>query len=114
MDETNKTTVIRNAAWLVAWDEATGGHEYRRDCDLAFRGNSIAHVGPGYEGPADEAIDGERLMVVPGLVFVVLGLAIILYPQILAWLVSLALIVVGLAMLAMVSFMRRIGKRVQK
>jgi uncharacterized membrane protein HdeD (DUF308 family) len=53
-------------------------------------------------------------MIVPGLVFVVLGIAIILYPQILAWLVSLALIVVGLAMLAMVSFMRRMGKRVQK
>jgi cytosine/adenosine deaminase-related metal-dependent hydrolase len=73
MDETNKTTVIRNAAWLVAWNEATGGHEYRRDCDLAFRGNSIVHVGsgcggPGYEGPADEVIAGERLMVMPGLV----------------------------------------------
>ena len=53
-------------------------------------------------------------MIVPGLVFIVLGIAIILYPQILAWLVSLALIVVGLAMLAMVSFMRRMGKRVQK
>jgi len=53
-------------------------------------------------------------MIIPGLVFVVLGIAIIVYPQILAWLVSLALIVVGLSMLAMVSFMRRMGKRVQK
>jgi uncharacterized membrane protein HdeD (DUF308 family) len=53
-------------------------------------------------------------MIVPGLVFVVLGIAIILYPHILAWLVSLALIVVGFAMLAMVSFMRRMGKRAQK
>ena len=53
-------------------------------------------------------------MIVPGLVFVVLGIAIIIYPQILVWLVSLALIVVGLAMLAMVRFMRRMGKRVQK
>jgi len=53
-------------------------------------------------------------MIIPGLVFVVLGIAIIVYPQILAWLVSLALIVVGLALLAMVSFMRRMGKRVQK
>jgi len=52
--------------------------------------------------------------IIPGLVFVVLGIAIIVYPQILAWLVSLALIVVGLALLAMVSFMRRMGKRVQK
>ena len=53
-------------------------------------------------------------MIVPGLIFVVLGIAIILYPQILVWLVSLALIVVGLAMLAMVRFMRRMRKRVQK
>lgn len=50
-------------------------------------------------------------MIVPGLIFVALGIAIILYPQILAWLVAIALIVMGLAMLMMVNFMRRFGKR---
>ena len=32
-------------------------------------------------------------MIIPGLIFVVLGVIIILYPQILAWLVATALIV---------------------
>jgi cytosine/adenosine deaminase-related metal-dependent hydrolase len=68
MGKTDQTTVIRNAAWLVAWDAQESGHSYRRDCDLAFRGNNIVHVGPGYEGPADVVIAGECLMVMPGLV----------------------------------------------
>ena len=68
MDKTDKTTVIRNAAWVVAWDDARATHYYRRDCDLAFRGERIVHVGPGYEGEADEVIAGEQVMVMPGLV----------------------------------------------
>ncbi len=51
-------------------------------------------------------------MIIPGLIFVALGIAIILYPQILVWLVAIALIVVGLAMLMMVNFMRSFGKRI--
>jgi uncharacterized membrane protein HdeD (DUF308 family) len=52
-------------------------------------------------------------MIIPGLVFIVLGVAIILYPQILAWLVAVALIVMGVSVLVMVNFMRGIGKRFQ-
>lgn len=52
-------------------------------------------------------------MSVPGLVFIVLGVAIIAYPQILVWLVAVALIVLGLAMLMMVNFMRGVGKKFQ-
>jgi uncharacterized membrane protein HdeD (DUF308 family) len=52
-------------------------------------------------------------MVIPGLVFILLGVTIIVYPQILAWLVAAALIVMGVAMLMMVNFMRGIGKRFQ-
>jgi uncharacterized membrane protein HdeD (DUF308 family) len=51
-------------------------------------------------------------MIIPGLVFVALGVTIILYPKILVWLVAIALIVMGLAMLFMAKFMRSIGKRV--
>jgi len=51
-------------------------------------------------------------MIIPGLVFVALGIAIILYPQILVWLVAIALIVMGFAMLMMVNFMRSFGKRI--
>jgi uncharacterized membrane protein HdeD (DUF308 family) len=57
-------------------------------------------------------IDNPRsgyLLTVPGFIFIVLGMVIILYPQILAWLVAIALIVIGLAMLMMASFMQRTG-----
>lgn len=68
MNADNGTTVIRNAAWVVAWDDANRRHVYRRDADVAFRHGRIEHVGPGYDGPADDVIAGESLMVMPGLV----------------------------------------------
>lgn len=49
--------------------------------------------------------------IVPGVIFIALGVAIILHPKILAWLAATALIVTGLAMLMMVSVMRGFGKR---
>jgi cytosine/adenosine deaminase-related metal-dependent hydrolase len=61
------TTVIRNAAWVVAWNSAAGRHHYLRDVDVAFVGNRITHVG-AYEGPADTEISGRDLMVMPGLI----------------------------------------------
>ena len=62
------TTLIRNAAWIVAWDAAAGRHAYLRDADLAFSGNSISFLGRHYAGAADETIDGRDLMLIPGLV----------------------------------------------
>jgi len=53
-------------------------------------------------------------MIVPGAIFIVLGVTIIVYPQILAWLVAIALIVMGVAMLMMVNFMRGVGKKFQR
>ena len=50
-------------------------------------------------------------IVIPGLIFIILGVTIIVYPKILAWLVAVALILMGVAMLMMVNFMRGIGKR---
>ena len=52
-------------------------------------------------------------VMIPGVLFIVLGVLIILYPQILAWFVAIALVVVGIAMLIMTMFMRGIGKRIQ-
>jgi uncharacterized membrane protein HdeD (DUF308 family) len=52
-------------------------------------------------------------MMLPGVLFIALGLLIIFYPQILAWLIAIALIVIGIAILMMMNFMRGIGKRVQ-
>ncbi|HTW71137.1 MAG TPA: amidohydrolase family protein, partial [Acetobacteraceae bacterium] len=63
-----QTTCIRNAAWIIAWDAAAGQHIYLRDADLAFRGNTIVHVGKNYQGAADITIDGRGLMLMPGLV----------------------------------------------
>jgi uncharacterized membrane protein HdeD (DUF308 family) len=52
-------------------------------------------------------------MIIPGVVFITLGLAVIIFPQILVLLVAMALIGMGIAMLMMISFMRRIGRRLQ-
>ena len=39
------TTVIRNADWVIAWDEAAARHVYRRNIDIAFTGPTIVFVG---------------------------------------------------------------------
>jgi hypothetical protein len=38
--------LIRNAAWVVAWDEAAQSHVYRRDVDLKVEGDTVAAIGP--------------------------------------------------------------------
>jgi 5-methylthioadenosine/S-adenosylhomocysteine deaminase len=63
-----KTTRIRNAAWIVAWDPSTASHGYLRDADLVFSGDAITFVGDNYAGDADVTIDGADLMVMPGLI----------------------------------------------
>lgn len=62
------TTLIRNAAWVVAWDAGRGRHAYRRDVDLVFSGDRVVHLGPDYTGAADYIIDGANRAVIPGLV----------------------------------------------
>ena len=62
------TTVIRHAAWIVAWDATAERHVYLRDGDVAFRDGAILAVGGRHDGPADIEIDGRRRMVMPGLV----------------------------------------------
>lgn len=62
------TTCIRNADWVVRWYADQNRHEYMRDGDVVFRGDALVHVGPGYDGPVDEEIDGRALMVMPGLI----------------------------------------------
>ncbi len=62
----SETTVIRNAAWIAAWDGER--HRYLRGGDIAFTGNGITHVGGRYEGAADRVVDGARRFAMPGLV----------------------------------------------
>ena len=63
-----KTVRIENAAWIAAWDEAAEAQVYLRDGDVVFSGNLIDFVGRGYDGEADEVIDGRDLFVMPGLI----------------------------------------------
>ena len=53
------------------------------------------------------------MLMVPGLAFIILGVVVLIEPQILAWLVSIALIVMGIAMLVMANFMLKMGPRLQ-
>lgn len=52
-------------------------------------------------------------MILPGLLFIALGVAIVLYPKILVWLVAIALFAMGVGMLMMANFMRGVGKRIE-
>lgn len=62
------TTVIRGAEFVVAWDASAKQHLYMADADVAFSGGALTFVGRGYDGPAEQVIDGKGLMVMPGLV----------------------------------------------
>ena len=61
-------SVVRNAPWVVAWDETNTEHVYLRDADVAFEDGTICHIGGRYEGAAAEVIDGHNRLVIPGLI----------------------------------------------
>ena len=62
------TTLIRNADWVIAWDEGAGHQVYRRDIDVAFTDQTITFVGRNYAGAADRVIDGRNRLLLPGLI----------------------------------------------
>jgi 5-methylthioadenosine/S-adenosylhomocysteine deaminase len=61
-------SLIKQAAWAIAWDEMSRSHVYRRNVDIAFDDDSLTYVGSGYRGRADITIDGRGRMVMPGFV----------------------------------------------
>src|SRR5260370_37863044 len=63
-----ETTVLREADWVVAWDEAEQAHVYLEQADVAFRDGEIVFVGKAYAGPAVRTIARARRMIVPGFV----------------------------------------------
>jgi 5-methylthioadenosine/S-adenosylhomocysteine deaminase len=63
-----KTTCIKKAAWVIAWDEAERRPVYRRNIDVVFQGNRIVAVGGEYRESINETIDGRRYLVMPGLI----------------------------------------------
>ena len=62
------TTCIRNASWVVAWDDDAMEHRYLSDGDVVFTDNTIDFVGKNFTGPVDVEIDGKDLVVLPGFV----------------------------------------------
>lgn len=62
------TTLIRRAAFVVAWDLAAATHKYLREADVAFADDRIVFVGSAYHGAADVVIDGRDVCVLPGLI----------------------------------------------
>jgi 5-methylthioadenosine/S-adenosylhomocysteine deaminase len=62
------TTVIRNADWVIGWDETARRHVYQRGADVVFTGDTIAFVGRNYNGVADRVISGADRAVLPGLI----------------------------------------------
>lgn len=63
-----KATLIRNIAWLVAYDPATGGHSYRQGADIAFHGDRFVDPASLAPDAIGETIDGSGLLVMPGFV----------------------------------------------
>lgn len=53
------------------------------------------------------------MFMAPGVLLIALGVVVLIQPRILVWLVALALIMMGAAMLMMTRFMRGIGERFQ-
>lgn len=67
-DERKNATRIRNASWVVAYDEASDSHVYLRDVDVVFAGGTIVYIGKSYSGEVAVEIDGTDRAVFPGLV----------------------------------------------
>jgi hypothetical protein len=53
------------------------------------------------------------VMLIPAVVFIALGVSIFIWPSVLPWLVAIACILAGGAMLLMVNFMRGVGARLR-
>ena len=62
-----KTTHIKNASWVIAYDRQRDAHKYIRDCDIVLSGNEIAFVGKSWTGTADRTVEGRDILVMPGL-----------------------------------------------
>lgn len=64
----NPISIIKNADWVVGWNEEKQQHEYLQNADVVFEGNEILYVGHNFKGKPDRQIDGKGLCVMPGLI----------------------------------------------
>ena len=65
MSPTPRRTAIR-AGWVIAFDGR--GHRLLRDGVVVVEGDRIVHVGPRFEGVADETVDARDRVLTPGLI----------------------------------------------
>jgi len=61
-------TCVRQAAWVVAWDDVQLQHQYLNDVDVVFEGDVLTAIESAFSGPVDNEIDGCDRMVMPGLI----------------------------------------------
>jgi len=64
------------------------------------------------KGMMEKPFSGLALLI-PGIVLIILGVSVLIEPRILLWLVAVALIVMGIAMMMLTRFMRKVGTRFQ-
>ena len=67
MDKT-KTVCVKNADWVVAWDESSRRHAYLERGDVVFADDRSRSWGATMPGRRDQTIDGSGRMVMPGLI----------------------------------------------
>ena len=66
-----KTTLIRNADYVVAWEATTQTHVYMKNADIAFADGRITYIGRDFDfaGTGElETISGQGKLLMPGLV----------------------------------------------
>ncbi len=61
-----KITVIKNASFIVGFDGKQ--HYLLKNGELAFKGNEVIYVGKCFKQQADEIIDADDGLVIPGLI----------------------------------------------
>jgi len=69
--------------------------------------------GRNLQGDDGKPLSG-LVMMIPGIVFIALGVLIIVWPSVLPWLVATASILAGGAMLLIANFMHGIGARLKR
>ena len=72
MTDESRTTRIRGAERVLAWDEARGDHCYRSNCDVVFDASGIVSVegkgrAPCSGSPSETVVDGTGVLVMPGM-----------------------------------------------
>jgi len=95
----NEKTTERND-WGCCGSEARP--EARAGCPMASMCGGIFEKGTS-----------RLLLMLPGVVLILLGVAVLIQPQVLVWLVASTAVLLGVAMLLMAHFMYRLGAKLR-